>query len=151
MRRLFSTLIRGFRKELYAHSDAVSLSADPAKTSLIIGWKSSTSLDPESLHIGFRDNPAMKDQIYEIIKSNLINSDYYKSLASCWPDGHMHIADGRVLTAFGRTPEPDDILATVLVREGKMILSSLQQMPTHRLLTVNGLFELPAELDKILE
>lgn len=91
----------------------------------------------------------MKQRINEIIQLHAYDSPYFKALAHTWHSGWMHIADGRTLAAFGRCPEPDDILATVLLEDGRMVPGSIQEMPTHRLLTVNGLFQLPADLDKI--
>jgi len=38
-------------------------------------------------------------------------------------------------------------MAMILVRAGSIVPGSIQKMPTHRLLTVNGLFRLPTDLE----
>lgn len=148
--RQFSTIIKGFNRPLYLHDNTLLFSKDVKDTGSIIGWTKSKDLPMDSLHIGFRDNPEMKKQIFEIIRRHAYRSPYLISMAETWQSGWMHIADGRSLAAFGRCPEPDDILATVLVQDGLMIPDSIQEIPTHRLLTVNGLFQLPADLDMLL-
>lgn len=35
-----------------------------------------------------------------------------------------------------------------MINDGKMVLGMLEQMPTHRLLTNNGLFKLPADFEE---
>lgn len=147
--RRFSTLIKGFNRPLYLHENVLSFSKDTKDAKSIIGWTKATSITKETLHIGFKDNPEMKQRINQIIKEHAYTSPYFMALAQNWNSGWMHIADGRSLAAFGRCPEPDDILATVLLEDGRMVPASIQEMPTHRLLTVNGLFQLPADLDKL--
>lgn len=148
--RAFSTskLIKEFSRPLYLHGATLSLSESSEKKDLYVGEV--LTKDPASFHIGFKENPDMVYRLFTILKEHHTKSDYLRSLASAWPDGWMHIADGRAMSVFGRCPEPDDIFAMVLVRDGKMVNGSIQRMPTHRLLTVNGIFRLPAELDRLL-
>jgi hypothetical protein len=152
IRRAFSSTttkaIKGFCRPLYLHGSTLSLSESKERIDLHVG--DVVSKDPTSFHIGFKENLRMKDLLFSLIKEHHAKSSYLRSLAAAWPDGWMHIADGRAMSVFGRCPEPDDIIAMVLVRDGEMVEDSIQHMPTHRLLTVNGIFQLPAELDKIL-
>ena len=124
------------------------MSADKEKSYLHVGEASSS--DPACLHMGFKENPVMQRRIFEIIRDNYAHSSYLRSLATNWVDGWMHVADGRSMSVFGRCPEPDDILAMVLVRDGKLVDGAIQAMPTHRLLTINGIFQLPGEFERIL-
>lgn len=151
-KRLFSsslapTKLTSFYRPLFLHGNILSLSSDLKDENQIVGWTKNTESD--RLHIDFTDNPAMKKQIFRKIRQNLTKSSYLNSMAANYQDGWMHIADGRAMSIFSRCPEPDDIIATVLVRDGKMLPETLESMPTHRLLTINGLFQLPADIDKI--
>ncbi len=131
------------------HGKTVSLSEDPSNEYMVVGWASNS--DPESLHVNFKENYRMKGMIRKVLLENYRTSKYLASLASTYGEGWMHIADGRAMSIFSRTPEPDDILGTILVRDGIIVDGSLQIMPTHRLLTVNGIFQLPTEFQSLLK
>ncbi|KAK2460788.1 hypothetical protein APHAL10511_007258 [Amanita phalloides] len=57
-------------------------------------------------------------------------------------NGWMHIQDERNLPAFGRVGDPDDILASVLVENGKILPDTYQAMPAYRLCTSDGVTNL---------
>jgi hypothetical protein len=137
-------LITKYSRPLYLHESLLSLSEDPNDKSKILGKVNNLS----EMHINFEENIDFKNRLFEHLKNTHLNSSYLKSMASVYPDGWMHIVDGRALTVFGRCPDPDDIFASVIVNDGQMIPDTIERMPTHRLLTVNGLFVLPAEINK---
>lgn len=143
--RLFSTRLTQFYRPVFQHSTALSFSDDPLQADQIIGWTAGGT--GPSLHIGFRDNPALKSRLASVLQEGYMTSRYLMALARTHGHGYMHIVDGRSMAAFGRCPDPDDIFATVLVQDGTMVSGSLEPMPTHRLLTVSGLFRLPAEFN----
>lgn len=62
----------------------------------------------------------------------------------------MHIADERDPPAWGRIPFPEDIVGTVLVKDGVIQPNTYQAMPAHRLVTAHGIFQLPESLTKVL-
>ena len=109
----------------------------------------------------FKENAGMKRTLFKTIRDGLGSSGWAKDMAATYGSGWMHIPDGRTLAPFGRyhletlseanrcfrCPDPEDIFATVMLCDGKMVLDRLEQMPTHRLLTINGLFKLPADFD----
>jgi hypothetical protein len=64
-------------------------------------------------------------------------------------EGHIYLLDGRTREPAGRVP-PADILGTFTVSGGKLVTGSYQHNPRHRLLTADGWFRLPAELESAL-
>lgn len=144
-KRFLSTITReitGFYKPLYLHSSHLSFSPNASSKAHIIGQVQ----NQEQLHVGFQDNPEMKQKIITLLESTYTNCNYLTGLARTQPDGWMPITDGRMPWLFSRTPEPDDIFGMVLVQNHKIVPGTFQPMPTHRLLTINGLFQLPAEV-----
>lgn len=61
-------------------------------------------------------------------------------------DSWLHIADERNPPPWGRIPYPEDIIGTVLVNNGVIQPETYQEMPTHRLVTSNGIFQLSEPL-----
>ena len=55
-----------------------------------------------------------------------------------------------VVKPFGRVADPEDILGTVLLKDGKMVQGSFERMPTHRLVSRNGLTVLSESIHKKL-
>ena len=54
----------------------------------------------------------------------------------------LNVQDQRVFTPYGRVADPEDILGVVRVHQGKLVPNSYEKMPTHRLLSMNGVFQL---------
>ncbi|KAL0057627.1 hypothetical protein AAF712_015728 [Marasmius tenuissimus] len=62
----------------------------------------------------------------------------------------MHIHDDRNVPALGRIGDVDDIIASVLVEEGKILADTYQTMPAYRLVTADGVTQLtPGLADKL--
>jgi hypothetical protein len=64
-------------------------------------------------------------------------------------DGHVYLIDGRTPTPGGAVP-PADVIGAVAVEAGRLEPGSYQHNPHHRLLTADGFFLLPAELEAFL-
>lgn len=62
----------------------------------------------------------------------------------------MYLLDARTPDPGGRVPA-EDIIGAVEVVEGQLVPGSYQHNPRHRLLTVNGWFRLPDELEAALQ
>ncbi|KAI7905941.1 uncharacterized protein BX663DRAFT_498196 [Cokeromyces recurvatus] len=58
----------------------------------------------------------------------------------------MHINDERDPPAWGRINFPEDIVGSVELNAGKIKEGTYQPMPTHRLVTSKGLFQLSEPL-----
>ena len=64
--------------------------------------------------------------------------------------------EGYVYLIDARTPEPDDqgppadVIGAVSVHGGSLVAASYRHNPNHRLLTKDGFFKLPTELETIL-
>ncbi|KAK7049979.1 hypothetical protein VNI00_005410 [Paramarasmius palmivorus] len=65
--------------------------------------------------------------------------------------GWMHIHDDRNVPALGRIGDVDDIVASVLVEEGKMLADTYQSMPAYRLVTADGVTQLTPGLAEKLK
>ncbi|RKP35547.1 hypothetical protein BJ085DRAFT_3308, partial [Dimargaris cristalligena] len=66
--------------------------------------------------------------------------------------GWMHLEDQRNPPPYGRIPRPEDIIGSVQVEQGSIVPESYERMPTHRTVSLKGLFQLSAELqDYIIE
>lgn len=157
LQRLFSTAKFKFPNAntfIYVHPGlngkyALSLSDKPKNDIAIVGWSSHES--PLAMFKDFEQNEKLKATIHSIMKRTFLEIGWLKEQASMHKEGWMHIPDGRTLTPFGRCPDPEDIFATVLVRDGQLVPGKIEMMPTHRLLTINGLFRLPGEFDSLLK
>lgn len=56
------------------------------------------------------------------------------------------------MSRFGRIPEPEDIIGSVLVKEGNIQPETYQAMPTYRFVTRDGPMKLSAFLlDRLRE
>jgi hypothetical protein len=64
-------------------------------------------------------------------------------------DGHVYVLDGRTRTPAGAVP-PADLIGAVAVQAGRLEPGSYQHNPNHRLLTADGFFVLPDEIEAVL-
>jgi hypothetical protein len=58
----------------------------------------------------------------------------------------MDLCDGANWGRFGRIPEPEDIIGSVLVQGGELKEETYQAMPTYRLVTPEGPMKLSSFL-----
>ncbi|KAG6867987.1 hypothetical protein C0993_008671 [Termitomyces sp. T159_Od127] len=87
---------------------------------------------------------SFRDLLNEVIKSGLENEvdEIQRNGALQLQEGWMHIHDDRNIPPLGRIGDPDDIIATVLVRDSKIIPETYQPMPAYRMCTSDGLVTL---------
>ncbi|KAI7852809.1 hypothetical protein BDC45DRAFT_512601 [Circinella umbellata] len=62
----------------------------------------------------------------------------------------LHIGDERNPPPWGRIPYPEDIIGTVFIEGGVIQPNTYQPMPTHRLVTSNGIMQLSEPLTQCL-
>ncbi|KAG0204030.1 hypothetical protein BGX28_003909 [Mortierella sp. GBA30] len=65
-------------------------------------------------------------------------------------EGWTHIADYRNPAPYGRIPLPEDIFGSVQIVDGVIQPSTYQRMPSHRIVSSNGLFQLSEYLHEKL-
>jgi hypothetical protein len=63
---------------------------------------------------------------------------------------HKSPLDKRVTPALGRIPDPEDIIGTVLVRDGKVVKGTYEPMPSYRVVTADGPTVLSEDMEKRL-
>lgn len=78
--------------------------------------------------------------MHEAIQTGLQEKvdDIWINAALQLQQGWMHIHDSRNLPALGRIGDPDDIIASVLVQDSKILPDTYQSMPSYRLCTSDG-------------
>ncbi|KAJ8656337.1 hypothetical protein O0I10_007902 [Lichtheimia ornata] len=134
---------RPFAVSFLSSKDLPSNSTITDYSNLIIGWS------PETIDMKtFVENPGYIDFMTSVLKHNIhkVNDSTLKSLAEWQKEGWLHIADERNPPPWGRIPYPEDIIGTVLVNNGVIQPETYQEMPTHRLVTSNGIFQLSEPL-----
>ncbi|KAF5392742.1 hypothetical protein D9757_000811 [Collybiopsis confluens] len=130
-----------------------------AESSSIIGFlpAGTSDADQEAGLNDFKENPKFRALLHEAIQSGLKADvdEVPRNGATQLQEGWMHIHDERNVPALGRIGDPDDILASVLVQDGKIVPDSYQPMPAYRLCTSDGITKLTeglvGHLKKILE
>ncbi|KAF9097922.1 hypothetical protein BGX23_007628 [Mortierella sp. AD031] len=65
-------------------------------------------------------------------------------------EGWTHIADYRNPAPYGRIPLPEDIFGSVQIVDGVIRPESYQRMPSHRIVSSLGLFQLSDHLHERL-
>ncbi|KLT43291.1 hypothetical protein CC85DRAFT_284636 [Cutaneotrichosporon oleaginosum] len=65
-------------------------------------------------------------------------------------DGYITIKDERAVPDHDRTGPPEDIIGSVFVKDGKIVPSTYEPLPTYRLVTPTGVCRLPHGLDSHL-
>lgn len=139
-RRKSSTLVCKYRPDIFFHLldvpspisstkswYALSLLSSPPRSpasSTILGWlpPTSTSDFPGNWH-GFKENFGFRKILHAAVQQGLCQGtdDIQLKGALQLRQGWMHIHDDRRIPPVGRIGDPDDILATVLVRDSKVL------------------------------
>jgi hypothetical protein len=100
----------------------------------------------------FHDNPLFYRVLNDTLSKYVLQSPTQQALAKHFQSGFMNINDIRSPQNWGRTADPEDILGTILVKDGKMIPGTFEAMPSHRLYSSHGFFQLePFLVEKLLE
>ncbi|KAG1873068.1 hypothetical protein DFJ58DRAFT_885100 [Suillus subalutaceus] len=110
----------------------------PTPDSVLLSWDGEA--DAEAGLNDFVENPKFRAIMHEAIQSGLREKvdDIWINGALQLQQGWMHIHDSRNLPALGRIGNPDDIIASVLVRDSKILPDTYQPMPSYRLCTSDG-------------
>ncbi|KIK34894.1 hypothetical protein CY34DRAFT_812582 [Suillus luteus UH-Slu-Lm8-n1] len=109
----------------------------------VLGWlpaETAGEADTEAGLNDFVENPKFRTIMHEAIQNGLREEvdDIWINGALQLQQGWMHIHDSRNLPALGRIGDPDDIIASVLVRDSKILPDTYQPMPSYRLCTSDG-------------
>ncbi|KAG2058009.1 hypothetical protein BDR06DRAFT_951137 [Suillus hirtellus] len=109
----------------------------------VLGWlpaETAGEADAEAGLNDFVENPKFRVIMHEAIQTGLQEKvdDIWINAALQLQQGWMHIHDSRNLPALGRIGDPDDIIASVLVQDGKILPDTYQSMPSYRLCTSDG-------------
>ncbi|KAF7440032.1 hypothetical protein PC9H_000373 [Pleurotus ostreatus] len=117
----------------------------------VMGWVPA-GIEGEVSLIGFQENASFKEILHEAIRKGLQEGvdDIQINGALQTHSGWMHVHDDRNIPALGRIGDPDDIIASVLVEDGKILAETYQPMPAYRLYTADGITRLTPGLDKKL-
>ncbi|KAJ3482018.1 hypothetical protein NLI96_g7278 [Meripilus lineatus] len=117
-----------------------------AESKTVLGWLPAQTFggDGEAGLNDFRQNPSFLNILHEAIESGLNDGvdEVQKNGAIQTQQGWMHIHDERNVPALGRIGDPDDIIASVRVEEGKILPGTYQRMPSYRLCTSDGIMQL---------
>ncbi|KAI0050281.1 hypothetical protein FA95DRAFT_1555789 [Auriscalpium vulgare] len=115
-------------------------------SSTVLGWlpaETPGNEDQAGLN-DFKENPAFRPLLDRAIASALVDGvdEIQINGAIQIGDGWMHIHDARNIPPLGRIGDPDDILGTVRVEEGKILASTYSPMPAYRVCTSDGVSQL---------
>jgi hypothetical protein len=97
----------------------------------------------------FRENPAFVQLLQGLIAEHLGEVHGIVREAARQRGGHVYLIDGRTPRPDGQVP-PLDVIGAVAVEAGLLVPGSYRHNPNHRLLTEDGFFVLPTELEAVL-
>ncbi|KAF9925107.1 hypothetical protein FBU30_005066 [Linnemannia zychae] len=98
----------------------------------------------------FTENEAFNNVLHTIIQQNLAKDPMVESVLQQQLEGWTHIADYRNPAPYGRIPLPEDIFGSVHIIEGVIHPETYQRMPSHRIVSGLGLFQLSEYLHEHL-
>ncbi|KAF9318233.1 hypothetical protein BG003_011627 [Podila horticola] len=90
----------------------------------------------------FTENEAFSKVLHEVIKTHLAKDPMVVSVLQQQLEGWTHVADYRNPAPYGRIPLPEDIFGSVQIVDGIILPHTYQRMPTHRIVSSLGLFQL---------
>ena len=97
----------------------------------------------------FRENLTFVEFLHELIAQEVFKDPSAHQEAERQREGHIYLIDRRIATPRGDVPW-EDIIGWVSVQAGKLVAGSYRRNPDHLLLSANGFFLLPKELESIL-
>ncbi|KAF8323724.1 hypothetical protein DL93DRAFT_2027985, partial [Clavulina sp. PMI_390] len=154
---LFYHLVQTSARPVYAVS-FLHLAPKSEQSKTVIGWlpattettsESSESAEEEAGLQDFVPNQPFLDILHTSIQKALEKGRDAVIVAEALnrESGWLHINDSRNVPALGRIGDPDDIIGTVLVEDGKVVPSTYQRMPSYRVCTSDGVTQLSEGLD----
>ncbi|KAK3834621.1 MAG: hypothetical protein JOS17DRAFT_737228 [Linnemannia elongata] len=123
----------------------------PHHNQQVVGYLSHN--DSEDLQVKpnrFTENEAFNNVLHKVIQQNLADDPMVESVLQQQLEGWTHIADYRNPAPYGRIPLPEDIFGSVQIVDGVIQPDSYQRMPTHRIVSSLGLFQLSDHLHERL-
>ncbi|KAH0831166.1 hypothetical protein J3R83DRAFT_13742 [Lanmaoa asiatica] len=127
------------------------------RSATILGWLPAvTEAGSEDVDAGLNDfieNSRFRPLLHEAVQQALREGadDLWTNSAVQIQQGWMHIHDYRNVPALGRIGDPDDIIASVLVQDSKILPDTYQAMPSYRFCTADGPTQLTEGLAKKLK
>jgi hypothetical protein len=113
-------------------------------------------LDPRTENDGvitpenFQQNRVFVEYLRTLIGEHICDVADVRREAERQGDGNVYILDGRTRTPHGAVP-PVDVLGAVAASSRNVVPGSYRHNPNHRLLTTDGFFVLPRELETVLQ
>ncbi|KAG0047055.1 hypothetical protein BGZ83_007798 [Gryganskiella cystojenkinii] len=117
----------------------------PKHNRQIVGYLSHNPTSTSELSVKpnkFTENEAFNTVLHYVIQSNLQKDPMVEMVLQQQLEGWTHIADYRNPAPYGRIPLPEDIFGSVQIVNGVIDPSTYQRMPSHRIASSNGLFQL---------
>ncbi|KAF8128712.1 hypothetical protein EV363DRAFT_1170074 [Boletus edulis] len=127
------------------------------RSATILGWLPAvTEAATEDVDAGLNDfieNSRFRPLLHEAVQQALREGvdDVWTNSAIQIQQGWMHIHDYRNVPALGRIGDPDDIIASVLIQDSKILPDTYQAMPSYRFCTADGPTQLTEGLAKKLK
>lgn len=87
--------------------------------------------------------------MHSIIAKEVPNDLFCKEEAKRIKEGHVFIIDARTKTPKGDIP-PYDMIGAIKASNGKLVSGTYSPNPHHRLVGIDGLFQLPKGVEKRL-
>ncbi|CAO3572622.1 unnamed protein product [Mortierella alpina] len=124
----------------------------PKHNRQIIGFVSHNPANTELLvkPNKFTENEAFNAVLHASIQEHLSKDPMVESVLQQQLEGWTHIADYRNPAPYGRIPLPEDIFGSVQIVDGVLQPSTYQRMPSHRIVSSHGLFQLSEYLHEKL-
>jgi hypothetical protein len=88
--------------------------------------------------------------LHQVIADHIAASPGIRLEGKRQGDGYVYLLDGRTPQPDGQVP-PEDIIGAVAVHGGSVVPGSYQHNPNHRLLTADGWFVLPPDIEIALQ
>ncbi|CAE6474819.1 unnamed protein product [Rhizoctonia solani] len=100
----------------------------------------------------FQENQAFVDLLHDTVKAALLEGvdQELSNDAVQRKEGWLHVHDYRNFPELGRVGDPDDILGSVLVQDGKIKGETYERMPAYRTCTTDGPVKLSPSLHERL-
>ncbi|KAL1670290.1 hypothetical protein GGF50DRAFT_42901 [Schizophyllum commune] len=151
----------------YALSFLEKLPSTP-HSAAVIGWLPAVAgAEGDAGLNDFRENPHFRNLLHRAIREGLEQDvdEVQRNGALQLQAGWMHIhgtsiplhadqqfsLDERNIPALGRIGDPDDIIASVLVEDGRILPETYQPMPAYRVVTADGVVQLSEGLAQKLK